>query len=158
MHAAMSAGKSVLCEWPLGNGLAEAEDMAQQARGHGVSTVVGLPPEGLRRPVAFVTHRLTAQLPPHPRSAPGQPHHHLATALRNCDGCHGCDRGFRAPETEPHCRDCRTPAVKRSLTPVRHPDASYAAPAGRGAGRSRSRRRAVRRSRFRCGGPGSARR
>ncbi|MER7195502.1 LysE family translocator [Streptomyces flaveolus] len=36
------------------------------ARGHGMSTVVGLPPEGLRRPAAFVAHRLTAQLPPPP--------------------------------------------------------------------------------------------
>ncbi|MFE8956172.1 hypothetical protein [Streptomyces althioticus] len=26
-------------------------------------------------------------------------------ALRSCDGC---DRAFRAPQTETHCRDCRT--------------------------------------------------
>ncbi|MER7187713.1 Gfo/Idh/MocA family oxidoreductase, partial [Streptomyces hyaluromycini] len=32
VRTALSAGKSVLCEWPLGNGLAEAEDMARQAR------------------------------------------------------------------------------------------------------------------------------
>ena len=42
VRTALSAGKSVLCEWPLGNGLAEAEDMAQQARSRAVPTVVGL--------------------------------------------------------------------------------------------------------------------
>ncbi|MEU2023211.1 Gfo/Idh/MocA family oxidoreductase [Streptomyces sp. NPDC016469] len=42
VRTALSAGKSVLCEWPLGNGLAEAEDMAQSARGRAVPTVVGL--------------------------------------------------------------------------------------------------------------------
>jgi predicted dehydrogenase len=42
VQTALSAGKSVLCEWPLGNGLAEAEDMAQQARSRAVPTVVGL--------------------------------------------------------------------------------------------------------------------
>jgi predicted dehydrogenase len=41
-RTALSAGKSVLCEWPLGNGLAEAEDMAREARGRAVPTVVGL--------------------------------------------------------------------------------------------------------------------
>ncbi|MER7716779.1 helix-turn-helix domain-containing protein [Streptomyces flaveolus] len=62
-----------------------------------------LPPEGLRRPAALLAHRLTAQLPPPPPfrapTAPPPPHY----ALRNCDGC---DRGFRAPETETRCRDC----------------------------------------------------
>ncbi|MEV7681334.1 Gfo/Idh/MocA family oxidoreductase [Streptomyces sp. NPDC088341] len=42
VRTALSAGKSVLCEWPLGNGLAEAEDMARQARSRAVPTVVGL--------------------------------------------------------------------------------------------------------------------
>ncbi|KQX69468.1 Gfo/Idh/MocA family oxidoreductase [Streptomyces sp. Root1310] len=42
VQTALSAGKSVLCEWPLGNGLAEAEDMAQRARSRAVPTVVGL--------------------------------------------------------------------------------------------------------------------
>ncbi|MYW02808.1 Gfo/Idh/MocA family oxidoreductase, partial [Streptomyces sp. SID3343] len=42
VHTALSAGKSVLCEWPLGNGLAEAEDMAHRARSRAVPTVVGL--------------------------------------------------------------------------------------------------------------------
>jgi len=32
----------VLCEWPLGNGLAEAEELAALARSRGIRTVVGL--------------------------------------------------------------------------------------------------------------------
>ncbi|MFI2426248.1 Gfo/Idh/MocA family protein [Streptomyces sp. NPDC018955] len=40
--AALSAGKGVLCEWPLGNGLAEAEDMARLAHDRCLPTVVGL--------------------------------------------------------------------------------------------------------------------
>ena len=39
---ALHAGKMVLCEWPLGNGSAEAEDLAALARSHGSRTVVGL--------------------------------------------------------------------------------------------------------------------
>ncbi|HEX6402137.1 MAG TPA: Gfo/Idh/MocA family oxidoreductase [Pseudonocardiaceae bacterium] len=39
---ALQAGKMVLCEWPLGNGLAEAEELAALARSQGVRTVVGL--------------------------------------------------------------------------------------------------------------------
>ncbi|MEU9454414.1 Gfo/Idh/MocA family oxidoreductase [Streptomyces sp. NPDC048277] len=42
VETALSAGKGVLCEWPLGNGLAEAEDMARQARARAVPTAVGL--------------------------------------------------------------------------------------------------------------------
>lgn len=42
VEAALSAGKMVFCEWPLGNGLAEAEAMAAAARCAGVRTVVGL--------------------------------------------------------------------------------------------------------------------
>jgi predicted dehydrogenase len=40
--AALEAGKMVLCEWPLGNGLAEAEDLAARAHAGGVRTAVGL--------------------------------------------------------------------------------------------------------------------
>jgi predicted dehydrogenase len=40
--SALSAGKMVLCEWPLGNGLSEAEDLAGLARSHGIRTVAGL--------------------------------------------------------------------------------------------------------------------
>lgn len=40
--AAAAAGKAVLCEWPLGNGLAEAEEMAALTRAAGVPAFVGL--------------------------------------------------------------------------------------------------------------------
>lgn len=39
--AAIEAGKHVYCEWPLGNGLAEAEQMAALARANGVLGVSG---------------------------------------------------------------------------------------------------------------------
>ncbi|MCX4908514.1 helix-turn-helix domain-containing protein [Streptomyces sp. NBC_00878] len=73
-----------------------------------------LPPEPLRRPAAFLAHRLAAQLPPLP------PLPSLGTAaeplpvrhpLQNCEGC---DRGFRSPEPGARCRDCRE-------RPARHP-------------------------------------
>lgn len=38
---ALEAGKHVYCEWPLGNGLAEARQLAQQAEAKGVVAVVG---------------------------------------------------------------------------------------------------------------------
>lgn len=41
VKAAIGAGKHVYCEWPLGNGLAEAEEMAALAREKGVLGVVG---------------------------------------------------------------------------------------------------------------------
>ncbi|CAM5696768.1 Helix-turn-helix domain-containing protein OS=Streptomyces tendae OX=1932 GN=GUR47_17295 PE=4 SV=1 [Streptomyces tendae] len=67
----------------------------------------GLPDEPLRRPAALLAHRLTDRLPPPPpfrtpsaaMPPPRQP-------LQNCEGC---DRGFRAPDSETHCRDCREP-------------------------------------------------
>lgn len=40
--AALDGGKAVLCEWPLGNGLAEAEKLAELARERDVPTVIGL--------------------------------------------------------------------------------------------------------------------
>jgi len=40
--AALRAGKHVYCEWPLGNGLAEAEQMAALAKQKGVHAAVGL--------------------------------------------------------------------------------------------------------------------
>ena len=40
--AAIAAGKHVYCEWPLGNGLAEARTMAQMAHDRGVKAVIGL--------------------------------------------------------------------------------------------------------------------
>ncbi|MFD7132654.1 helix-turn-helix domain-containing protein [Streptomyces sp. NPDC059894] len=63
-----------------------------------------LPPEGLRRPAAFLAHRLTALMPPlPPYGASVVPPPAVRHPLRNCDGC---DRGFRGPEPGP-CRDCR---------------------------------------------------
>jgi predicted dehydrogenase len=41
VKAAIGAGKHVYCEWPLGNGLAEAEELAALARSKGVLGVVG---------------------------------------------------------------------------------------------------------------------
>src|SRR6267143_2059058 len=40
--AALDAGKSIYCEWPLGNGLKEAETLAALAKKKGVLAVVGL--------------------------------------------------------------------------------------------------------------------
>ena len=42
VRAALNAGKAVYCEWPLGNGLAEAVEMADLARAKKVKTAVGL--------------------------------------------------------------------------------------------------------------------
>ena len=47
--AALEAGKAVYCEWPLGNGLNEAETLAALAAGRGVRTVVGLQARQARR-------------------------------------------------------------------------------------------------------------
>jgi len=41
VRAAIGAGKHVYCEWPLGNGLAEAVELAALARDTGVLAVVG---------------------------------------------------------------------------------------------------------------------
>src|SRR4051794_24020387 len=40
--AALDAGKAVYCEWPLGNGLNEAETLAALARNKGALAVAGL--------------------------------------------------------------------------------------------------------------------
>src|SRR6266852_5009871 len=40
--AALDAGKAVYCEWPLGNGLTEAETLAALAKKRGVLAVAGL--------------------------------------------------------------------------------------------------------------------
>lgn len=39
---ALDAGKMVYCEWPLGNGMKEAEAMAAKAKNLGLRTVIGL--------------------------------------------------------------------------------------------------------------------
>lgn len=41
VKAAIAAGKHVYCEWPLGNGLAEAEELARLARERGIVAVAG---------------------------------------------------------------------------------------------------------------------
>lgn len=41
VKTAIQAGKHIYCEWPLGNGLAEAEEMAALARAKGILGVVG---------------------------------------------------------------------------------------------------------------------
>ncbi|MFG3100247.1 helix-turn-helix domain-containing protein [Streptomyces sp. NPDC048182] len=63
-----------------------------------------LPDTPLRRPAAFLAHRLTAQLPPPPPLRTPTTPPPVRHPLRTCDTC---DRAFRAPEPEPHCRDCR---------------------------------------------------
>ncbi|MFM9789625.1 helix-turn-helix domain-containing protein [Streptomyces turgidiscabies] len=66
-----------------------------------------LPPEGMRRPAAFLAHRLTAQLPPPaPYRAPAASPTAVQSPLQTCDGC---ERAFRAPEPG-RCRDCRAAA------------------------------------------------
>src|SRR5438046_10264178 len=51
--AALEAGKAVYCEWPLGNGLHEAETLAALAKNRGVFAVVGLQARSAP-PVAYV--------------------------------------------------------------------------------------------------------
>ncbi|MBT3151468.1 helix-turn-helix domain-containing protein [Streptomyces sp. CHD11] len=66
-----------------------------------------LPREGVRRPAAFLAHRLAAQLPPPaPYREPiaDLPPVRPRLPMQNCDGC---DRGFHASEPG-LCRDCRT--------------------------------------------------
>ncbi len=51
--AALDAGKAVYCEWPLGNGLKEAESLAALAKKKGVLAVTGLQARSAP-PVAYV--------------------------------------------------------------------------------------------------------
>jgi predicted dehydrogenase len=57
--AALEAGKAVYCEWPLGNGLKEAETLAALAKQQGVLAVAGLQAR-CAPPVAYV-HDLIEQ-------------------------------------------------------------------------------------------------
>jgi predicted dehydrogenase len=57
--AALNAGKAVYCEWPLGNGLKEAESLAALAKKKGVLAVAGLQARAAP-PVAYV-HDLIEQ-------------------------------------------------------------------------------------------------
>src|SRR5437867_2166835 len=54
--AALGAGKAVYCEWPLGNGLQEAETLAALAREQGGLAVAGLQARSAP-PVAYVRDR-----------------------------------------------------------------------------------------------------
>src|SRR5207302_9603395 len=51
--AALDAGKAVYCDWPLGNGLKEAENLAALAKKKGVLAVTGLQARSAP-PVAYV--------------------------------------------------------------------------------------------------------
>ncbi|MFH9573726.1 helix-turn-helix domain-containing protein [Streptomyces sp. NPDC017454] len=86
-------------------------DIRTTAVRHALTT--GLPDDPLRRPAALLAHRLTDGLPPPaPYRAPAAASPHpVRHPLQNCE-C--CDRGFRAPETEPRCRDCRDLAAAQS--------------------------------------------
>ena len=57
--AALQAGKAVLCEWPLGRTLAEAEEMAGLARQRSVKTIVGL--QGRSDPAILYARELVQQ-------------------------------------------------------------------------------------------------
>ena len=41
VSAAIEAGKNVHCEWPLGNGLAEAQQLANMAKNKGIIATIG---------------------------------------------------------------------------------------------------------------------
>src|SRR3989454_4413126 len=57
--AALTAGKSVYCEWPLGNGLEEAEQLAALAKQKGVLAVAGL--QARAAPAVLYVHDLLPQ-------------------------------------------------------------------------------------------------
>jgi predicted dehydrogenase len=57
--AALEAGKAVYCEWPLGNGLAEAETLAALAANQGVLAVAGL--QARAAPTVAYVHDLVEQ-------------------------------------------------------------------------------------------------
>lgn len=58
VESAVGAGKAVYCEWPLGNGLAEAEQLAKLATGKGVLAAIGL--QGRTAPVVRRVRDLVA--------------------------------------------------------------------------------------------------
>ncbi|MFF4210663.1 helix-turn-helix domain-containing protein [Streptomyces sp. NPDC001796] len=88
-------------------------DVPPTAVRHALTT--DLPPEGLRRPAAFLAHRLAVQLPPPPPfRAPTEP----LPARHPLQNCEGCDRAFHAPEPGARCRDCRTATADSTGTPT----------------------------------------
>ncbi|MFD5648489.1 helix-turn-helix domain-containing protein [Streptomyces sp. NPDC127039] len=82
-------------------------DIAPSAVRHALTA--DLPDEPLHRPAALLAHRLADRLPPPPPfRTPSAAVPPPRLSLQNCDGC---DRGFRAPESEDRCRDCRAVAA-----------------------------------------------
>jgi predicted dehydrogenase len=70
VRPAISAGKAVLCEWPLGRTLAEARELAESARARGLLTAVGLQARSapaIRYVADLVTLPGGAVLSAHPR-------------------------------------------------------------------------------------------
>jgi len=59
VSAAINAGKAVYCEWPLGNGLQEAETMAVTAKQKGIYAAVGL--QARSSPVIAYVKQLLAE-------------------------------------------------------------------------------------------------
>jgi predicted dehydrogenase len=59
VNAALDAGKMVYCEWPLGNGLAEAIALAEKARALGIRCAVGM--QARAAPVMAYVRDLIAQ-------------------------------------------------------------------------------------------------
>jgi predicted dehydrogenase len=59
VRAALAAGKHVFCEWPLGNGLEQAEALASLAEASGVRHIVGL--QGYHSPGARYVRELIDQ-------------------------------------------------------------------------------------------------
>ena len=70
--AALKAGKAVYCEWPLGNGLKEAETLAALAKKQGVVAVAGL--QARSAPAVAYVRDLVEQRP-----APGSSFEDLQT-------------------------------------------------------------------------------
>lgn len=58
VRTALTAGKAVYCEWPLGNGFAEAEELAALARERNIRCAVGL--QGRGSPVVNYVRDLVA--------------------------------------------------------------------------------------------------
>ncbi|MGW0879244.1 helix-turn-helix domain-containing protein [Streptomyces sp. NPDC002671] len=80
-----------------------------------------LPLEPLRRPAAFLAHRLSAQLPPLPPYRAPEPPPVVRHPLRNCDTC---DHAYRGPDPR-NCQGCAS-AKQSSGTAAE----TEAAPAG----------------------------
>ncbi len=72
--AALDAGKAVYCEWPLGNGLIEAETLAALAKKKGVLAVAGL--QARSAPSVAYVRDLIKQVPR--RSSRALGHHDCA--------------------------------------------------------------------------------